>query len=122
MGECWRGAGAGASSMFMLAVGTGIGAAFCRGGQVMRGTHHMAGEVGSLRLDLADGLVEGPGPHLFEQLSTTTKPGTSRWNSTMPTTTSPARPTLTGGSCLLRASSIGSLGAPFDSAKSATSA
>lgn len=69
VGECWRGAGAGASSMLMLAVGTGIGAAFCRDGQVMRGTHHLAGEVGSLRLDLADGLVEGPGPHLFEHVA-----------------------------------------------------
>ncbi len=36
--------------MLMLAVGTGIGAAFCLDGQVLRGAHAMAGEVGRLRV------------------------------------------------------------------------
>lgn len=71
VGECWHGAGAGASSMLMLAVGTGIGAAFCRAGEVMRGAHHMAGEVGSLRLEAFDGLPPGleAGPVPFEHLA-----------------------------------------------------
>lgn len=68
VGESWLGAGAGAASMLMLAVGTGIGAAFCVDGRVQRGAHHMAGEVGRLRVDFADGLVihPTPGPQAFE--------------------------------------------------------
>lgn len=71
VGECWRGAGAGASSMLMLAVGTGIGGAFCLDGQVLRGAHHMAGEVGRLRIDVADGLAPeaDAGPQVFEQVA-----------------------------------------------------
>ena len=68
VGECWRGAGAGASSLLLLAVGTGIGAAFCRDGTVMRGAHHMAGEVGRLRVDVVDGVVDA-GPHPFESVA-----------------------------------------------------
>ena len=68
VGECWRGAGAGASSMLMLAVGTGIGAAYCRDGEVVRGAHHMAGEVGSLRIEVADGLGDD-GTRLFEHVA-----------------------------------------------------
>ncbi|HHU39603.1 MAG TPA: ROK family protein [Propionibacterium sp.] len=68
VGESWRGAGVGAASMLMLAVGTGIGGAFCVDGQVQRGAHHMAGEVGRLRIVPGDGLdIHGtPGPHTFE--------------------------------------------------------
>ena len=68
VGESWRGAGVGAASMLMLAVGTGIGAAFCLDGQVLRGAHAMAGEVGRLRFTPDDGLVvlPGQGPHSFE--------------------------------------------------------
>lgn len=68
VGECWRGAGASASSMLMLAVGTGIGAAFCRDGEVMRGAHHMAGEVGSLLVDVVDGVADS-GRHPFEYVA-----------------------------------------------------
>ncbi len=69
VGENWRGAGAGAASMLMLAVGTGIGAAFCLDGAVWRGAHHMAGEVGSLRVRFNDGLPEqgsSEAPAVFE--------------------------------------------------------
>lgn len=68
VGECWRGAGAGAASLLMLAVGTGIGASFCLNGAVWRGAHHMAGEVGLFRIVPGDGLDvhAGPGPRLFE--------------------------------------------------------
>lgn len=69
VGENWRGAGAGAASMLMLAVGTGIGGAFCLDGRVWRGAHHMAGEVGSLRVRFDDGLPEqddGGAPAVFE--------------------------------------------------------
>ena len=68
VGESWRGAGAGTASMLMLAVGTGIGAAFCVDGQVLRGSHHTAGEVGRLRIVPGDGLafLPEPGPHSFE--------------------------------------------------------
>ena len=68
VGESWRGAGAGASSMLMLAVGTGIGAAFCRDGDVMRGAHHMAGEVGNLLVDVVDQVVDS-GRHPFEHVA-----------------------------------------------------
>ncbi|MDO5533130.1 MAG: ROK family protein [Propionibacteriaceae bacterium] len=68
VGESWRGAGAGAASLLMLAVGTGIGAAHCVDGQVLRGAHSMAGEVGRLRIVPGDGLDlhPEPGPHTFE--------------------------------------------------------
>lgn len=63
VGESWRGAGAGAASMLMLAVGTGIGGAYCRDGVVQRGSHHMAGEVGSMRIAFGDGLPELTATH-----------------------------------------------------------
>lgn len=71
VGECWRGAGAGAASMLLLAVGTGIGGAFTLDGQVLRGAHHMAGEVGRLRIDIADGLAPeaDAGPQVFEHVA-----------------------------------------------------
>ena len=45
-GEVWRGAAAGASSVLMVAVGTGVGAAVVLDGVPLRGAHHVAGEMG----------------------------------------------------------------------------
>lgn len=58
VGECWRGAGAQASSVLMLVVDAGIGAAYCVDGVVQRGTHHMAGMVGGMRVAFGDVLPE----------------------------------------------------------------
>lgn len=47
-GEAWRGAGAGASPLLVAAVGTGVGGALVIDGQVLRGAHHLAGEIGHM--------------------------------------------------------------------------
>ncbi|MDY2940834.1 MAG: ROK family protein [Varibaculum sp.] len=54
VGESWVGAAAGASSMLMVAVGTGIGCAFCVDGRVLQGAHHMAGEIGNARIPFTE--------------------------------------------------------------------
>jgi glucokinase len=46
LGEFWRGAGAGAASLFLFTVGTGIGGSFIIGGDVWRGADGIAGEIG----------------------------------------------------------------------------
>jgi glucokinase len=46
LGEFWRGAGRGSSSLFMFTVGTGIGGSFLIGGRVWRGADGIAGEIG----------------------------------------------------------------------------
>lgn len=46
VGEVWLGAGRGAGSVLMLAIGTGIGGAVVLDGRPLRGAHHVAGEVG----------------------------------------------------------------------------
>lgn len=46
VGEVWLGAGRGADSVLMLAIGTGIGGAVVLDGRPLRGAHHVAGEVG----------------------------------------------------------------------------
>lgn len=66
VGESWRGAGAGAASMLLVAVGTGIGAAFCVDGKVWRGAHHMAGEVGQMRIGTANFEQQAAGPAIVE--------------------------------------------------------
>jgi len=48
LGEAWVGAAAGADSMLMVAVGTGIGASFVRGGEVWFGAHDVAGHLGHI--------------------------------------------------------------------------
>ena len=48
LGEAWQGGGAGIGSFVTLSLGTGIGAAIVLDGQVVRGAHNAAGEVGYL--------------------------------------------------------------------------
>ncbi|MBW3086890.1 N-acetylmannosamine kinase [Austwickia sp. TVS 96-490-7B] len=74
LGEARYGAGRGAASMLLVAVGTGIGGAYVAGGSVVTGSHHVAGHVGHLsvpgaegvpctcgRLGHVEGLASGPG-------------------------------------------------------------
>lgn len=56
LGECWRGAGAGAASVLMLAVGTGVGGAVVLDGRLRTGAHHVAGEVAHIPAVGAEGL------------------------------------------------------------------
>lgn len=47
LGEQWRGAAQGKRDFVFLALGTGIGAGIMINGQLYRGAHHAAGEVGN---------------------------------------------------------------------------
>ena len=47
LGEQWRGAAQGEPDFVFLALGTGIGAGIMINGQLYRGAHHAAGEVGN---------------------------------------------------------------------------
>ena len=53
-GEAWLGAGRGASSALVVAVGTGVGGALVIGGKVHHGAHHLAGEMGHMPCSLAE--------------------------------------------------------------------
>lgn len=53
LGEAWRGSGAGTNSFVTLSLGTGIGAAIVLDGQLLRGRHNAAGEIGYLLLGQA---------------------------------------------------------------------
>jgi predicted NBD/HSP70 family sugar kinase len=64
LGEYWRGAGQGASSLFCLTVGTGIGGAAVLDGCLIRGASGSAGEIGYLP-------VGGDGKTLEDQASVT---------------------------------------------------
>jgi predicted NBD/HSP70 family sugar kinase len=48
LGESWRGAGQGIRNLICISLGTGIGAGLILGGQLYRGAHSAAGEVGYL--------------------------------------------------------------------------
>lgn len=48
LGETWVGAGAGADSLVMLTLGTGVGGGVVIGGRVIAGAHGAAGEIGHL--------------------------------------------------------------------------
>lgn len=50
LGEQWVGAGAGASSLVMLTLGTGIGGGIVLGGRVWRGFAGAAGEIGHMSI------------------------------------------------------------------------
>lgn len=52
LGEYHFGAGRGSKSMALLIVGTGIGAAMITDGELYRGAHDAAGEVGHITVDL----------------------------------------------------------------------
>ncbi|MGP9528006.1 ROK family protein [Glutamicibacter sp. AOP5-A2-18] len=56
LGEARFGAGQGADSVMLLAVGTGIGGAFFTGGQLVSGFHHVAGHMGHIDSSYAAGL------------------------------------------------------------------
>ena len=55
-GEAWLGAASGAASALMVAVGTGVGASVVLGGRPLRGAHHVAGEMGHMPAQGAEGL------------------------------------------------------------------
>ena len=57
VGEVWLGAGRGAGSVLMLAIGTGIGGAAVLDGRPLRGAHHVAGEVGHIPARGAEHLI-----------------------------------------------------------------
>lgn len=76
LGECWLGAGRGAGSVLMVAVGTGVGGAVVLDGRLWTGGHHVAGEIAHVPAVGAEGLrctcgrhghlealVAGPGMH-----------------------------------------------------------
>jgi glucokinase len=48
LGEAWRGTGTGSGCFVTLSLGTGIGAAIVLDGQIVRGRHNAAGEIGFL--------------------------------------------------------------------------
>ena len=52
-GEAWIGAGAGARTALVVAVGTGVGGAVILGGSVHHGAHYVAGEMGHMPCGLA---------------------------------------------------------------------
>ncbi|WP_250739001.1 ROK family protein [Actinomyces sp. 186855] len=52
-GEAWIGAGAGARTALVVAVGTGVGGAVVLGGSVHHGAHYVAGEMGHMPSGLA---------------------------------------------------------------------
>ncbi len=56
LGESWRGAAAGARSVLVVAVGTGIGASLVIDGALLPGAHHAASELGHLPIREADHL------------------------------------------------------------------
>nr|NLI49937.1 ROK family protein [Propionibacterium sp.] len=56
LGEAWLGAGAGAASLLMVAVGTGVGGALVLDGRLRTGAHHVAGELGHIPAVGAEGL------------------------------------------------------------------
>jgi glucokinase len=64
IGQAWRGEGQAANGFVTLSIGTGIGAAAFANGQVLRGRHNAAGEIGTLlmsreQLHAEPGIVSG---------------------------------------------------------------
>jgi glucokinase len=55
LGEYWRGAGRGASSLFLFTLGTGMGGAFVIDGRLWEGSSGIAGEIGHTVVD-----IDGP--------------------------------------------------------------
>lgn len=56
LGELHHGAGRGASSMLLVAAGTGLGGAWVSDGQLVTGAHHLAGHLGHVPSPQAVGL------------------------------------------------------------------
>ncbi len=61
LGEAWLGAGRGASSMLLVAVGTGVGGGLVLGGRLWSGAHGHGGEMGHIPAPGAEGLRCGCG-------------------------------------------------------------
>jgi glucokinase len=51
LGECWKGGGAGCSSMVFATLGTGVGGGIVVNGNVIHGTHGAGGEIGHMVLN-----------------------------------------------------------------------
>lgn len=51
LGECWKGGGAGCSTMVFATLGTGVGGGIVVGGQVLHGIHGAGGEIGHMVLN-----------------------------------------------------------------------
>jgi glucokinase len=68
LGQAWRGEGRGASSFVTLSLGTGIGGAVVLDGQLVRGRHNAAGEIGYL-LTSRTQLRAGTGEPALESLA-----------------------------------------------------
>lgn len=67
LGEAWRGSGQGAHSFVTFSFGTGIGAAIFVGGELIRGRHNAAGEVGNIFTDRSQ--FQNFGPNLENLIS-----------------------------------------------------
>jgi glucokinase len=61
LGEAWRGGGTDCASFVTLSLGTGIGAAVVLDGQLVRGWHNAAGEIGYLITDRTQLRKSAPG-------------------------------------------------------------
>ncbi|MFV0252517.1 MAG: ROK family protein [Beutenbergiaceae bacterium] len=55
-GEAWVGSAQGIANTLLVAIGTGVGAAMLVEGQLVRGAHHVAGEMGHMPSTSAQGL------------------------------------------------------------------
>ncbi|HEY1762303.1 MAG TPA: ROK family transcriptional regulator [Acidimicrobiales bacterium] len=67
LGEAWRGIGVDAHSFVTFSFGTGIGAAVVIDGELIRGRHNAAGEVGNILADRSQ--IQNFGPNLEHLIS-----------------------------------------------------
>ena len=73
LGEYWKGAGAGASEMLMVTLGTGVGGGIIHDGQIYNGSRGAGGEIGHIHLRDDEPEVCGCGCHgCFEQYASAT--------------------------------------------------
>ena len=63
LGETWVGAGAGADSLVMLTLGTGVGGGVVIGGRVIAGSNGAAGEIGHMCMNYNEPEACGCGRH-----------------------------------------------------------
>lgn len=54
LGECWQGAGQGASSLLLVTLGTGVGSGIVLEGRLLAGAHGSAGELGHLTVNFQE--------------------------------------------------------------------
>ena len=73
LGECWKGAGEGASEMLMVTLGTGVGGGIIHGGRIFNGNNGGAGEIGHIHIRDDEEDVCGCGNRgCFEQYASAT--------------------------------------------------